>query len=501
MKLARFAFGFALGTLISRLLGFLRDASVAYYFGASYVSDAFFIAFRIPNSFRRLLGEGGFNAVFVPLYTRALEEGRGREFLAKLFTFYLLMNCSITFAGVFLSEFIVYAIAPGIRDEGSFSLAVFMARFLFLYLLLVGLNAFFMGVLNVKGRFFIPAVSQGVFNGVFLVCLLLLAERYGYVALVAGVLVGGIFQTAINIPFLIRDRVRLGISLRFDNDVKETLRRLIPALGGFGVNQLSLFIDTFLASFLGKGAVSYLYYANRLYQLPFGVVSVGVANSLLTLISKKDSDRRRELTDALRIIVILMLPASAGLVLLSQEIVSLVYHRGSFRVEDVLISAKILSIYSLGLVPFSVQKSLSAVFFSRGDTKTPVVASLLTIIAEGFFAYLLAFSVGLGILGLPGGTALSSLIGLVFLWHRMDIRPYMTVLLNSLWKSALATLLMSVFLLYIKNYALTAHTTVALSLLVSPPVYFLSLALLREGLVLRLGKGLVKKFVNSGDPS
>ncbi|EDP75753.1 murein biosynthesis integral membrane protein MurJ [Hydrogenivirga sp. 128-5-R1-1] len=496
MKLVRFALGFALGTLLSRILGFLRDAGIAYYFGASHVSDAFFIAFRIPNSFRRLLGEGGFNAVFVPLYTKALEEDREREFLSKVFTFYIVSNALITLLGIILSEQIVSILAPGVRENETFELAVFMARFLFLYLLLVGLSAFFMGVLNVKGNFFIPAVSQGVFNFVFLLTLLLLADNYGYIALIAGVLVGGVFQVLINLPVLFKNKVSLSLFLKFDEDVRLLLRRLIPALGGFGVNQLSLFIDTFLASFLRTGAISYLYYANRLYQLPFGIVSVGVANSLLSVLSRKDSDKREQLTLAFRVLILLMVPASAGLFLLSEEIVRAVYHRGSFTEEDVHFSAGALSIYSLGLVFFSLQKSLSASFFSQGDTKTPVKASLLTVLSEGVAASLFAFGFGLGVLGLPMGTALSSLVGLSYLWRRSPEKPTFKPVVSTLWKVFTATLLMSVLVYVLKETGRSPVFIVITTIPLSVIVYFVSLYLLGEELTLRLGKRLVKKLLN-----
>jgi putative peptidoglycan lipid II flippase len=488
MKLIRFAFNFALGTLLSRILGFLRDAGIAYYFGATHVSDAFFIAFRIPNSFRRLLGEGGFNAAFVPLYTKALEEGREKEFLSKVFTAYLLLNAGITFLGVLLSEYIVGLIAPGTKDKETFSLAVFMARFLFLYLLLVGLNALFMGILNVRGRFFVPAVSQGVFNLFFLLTLICVADSYGYIALVAGVLLGGIFQVIVNLPILVREKVSLSFSFGLDGDIKLLFKRLLPAVGGFGVNQLSLFIDTFLASFLRTGAISYLYYANRLYQLPFGIVSVGVANSLLSVLSKKGVDRDREVNSAIRLIVLLMLPASAGLFLLSEDIVRLIYHRGAFSQEDLHFSAGALSIYSLGLLPFSLQKSLSATFFSRGDTRTPVLASLITVLSEGFFASVFAFLLGFGVFGLPMGTALSSLTGFGYLLAKMDRRPSLRALWRTSVKSGAATLLMSFFILYLKELDTDSLVTVLLGVPLSIILYFFVLYALGERLVFSLFK-------------
>ncbi len=494
MKLARFSFGFAFGTLMSRVLGFLRDATVAYFFGASHITDAFFIAFRIPNSLRRLLGEGGFNAAFVPLYTKAVEEGREREFLGKVFTFYLLLNLSFTFLGVLLSEQIVTVLAPGIRREETFSLAVFMARFLFLYLPMIGLNSLFMGVLNVKGRFFIPAFSQAVFNGIFLLFLLLFADRYGRTALIGGILIGGVFQVLINVPFLLKEKVRISPVFRLDEDIRTLLGRLLPALGGFGVNQLSLFIDTFLASFLGKGAISYLYYANRLYQLPFGIVSVGVANSLLSILSRSSANREREITDGVRLIIVLMVPAAAGLFLLSEDIVRLIYFRGSFKEEDVFYSAGALSIYSLGLVFFSLQKILSAVFFSRGDTKTPVKASLLTVLGEGILSAFFAFALSFGIFGLPAGTALSSIIGLIYLISKSEERPQIRPVAVTLLKTLISTLGMGIFIFTVNGIG--SHWKVGAMIPTAALIYFFLMYAMREDLTLRLLKSLVEKPLN-----
>jgi len=496
MKLIRFALGFAFGTLLSRILGFLRDAGIAYYFGASAVSDAFFIAFRIPNSFRRLLGEGGFNAAFVPLYTRSLEEGRDREFLGRVFALYLIVNGTLTFTGILLSDLLVALLAPGLRGTETFSLAVFMARFLFIYLLLVGLNAFFMGVLNVKGRFFVPAASQAVFNAVFLMVLILMADSLGYGALIAGVLLGGLCQVAVNVPSLIGSGVRFSLGLGLDEKVRLLMKRLVPALGGFGVNQLSFLIDTVLASFLRTGAISYLYYANRLYQLPFGVVSVGVANSLLSVLSRSDADRGSEVTTAFRLVVLLTLPASAGLFLLSEEIVEVIYRRGSFLSTDARITAEVLSLYSLGLLPYSLQKVLSAEFFSRGDTATPVKISLATVLSEGILGASLAFVAGLGIYGLPLGTALSSLVGLGLLLNRSRVRINLTELGTTFLKSLMATLLMGGTVFLSRDTLPAAPAVLLVSIPLAVLIYLVSLYAFRETLTLSLLQSLVKKFGN-----
>ena len=496
MKLFYQALSFGSATLISRILGFLRDAVTAYYFGAGAVTDAFFVAFRLPNSFRRLIGEGGFNAVFVPLYTKALEEGREREFLSRVFGFYLSVVCAVTLFAVLFADLIIAVIAPGLLRSESYGLAVFMARFLFAYMLLVGLTSLFMGILNVHGKFFIPAFAQAVFNGVFVLVLLILAHSLGYTALIAGVLVGGIFQVLINIPLLIRLRIPFGFSLSLSEDIRTLFRRLLPALGGFGVSQLSIFIDTFLASLLGKGAVSYLYYAGRLYQLPFGIISASVANSLLPILSRRDADRSESLTQALRLLLIFIVPASAGLFILSEEIIGLIYGRGEFTHQDVQITADVLSLYSLGLPFMSLQKVLSVSFFSKGDTKTPVKASLITVVTEGLLAVIFAFGLGFGLLGLPSATALSFVAGTLYLSYRKEDRLKKGDLTRTLAKVLISASLMSLIVFYLKLLKIPPSAVLLISIPVGALSYFALLFVLRESLALRLGKSLVEKVRN-----
>ncbi|MGC8853025.1 MAG: murein biosynthesis integral membrane protein MurJ, partial [Hydrogenobacter sp.] len=270
MGLIRHSISFSFATLLSRIFGYVRDALIAYYFGVSQITDAFFIAFRLPNTFRRLLGEGGFNAAFVPIYAKDIKSGREKQFLNSAFTYYTLVNLLVTLLGILFADILITVIAPGIRDKPHFELTVFMARWLFSYLFFVGLSSFFMAVLNTRGIFFVPAFAQGVFNLVFSLVIALASNPFGFYSLIWGVILGGIAQALFNLPSLLRSGVILGFSFKLDEDVKLLVKRLIPSLLGFGVAQLSFFIDTFLASFLHPGSISYLYYANRIFQLPLG---------------------------------------------------------------------------------------------------------------------------------------------------------------------------------------------------------------------------------------
>ncbi len=311
MGLLKHSLSFSVATLLSRILGYLRDALIAYYFGVSQITDAFFVAFRLPNTFRRLFGEGGFNAAFVPIFAQRLKEGTEKAFLNSTFTYYTLFNLTVTLIGIVFAEWIIRLIAPGIAQKSYFELAVFMARFLFSYLFFVGLSAFFMGVLNTRGVFFVPAFAQAVFNVVMSLCIALTAHSLGYMALVLGVVFGGFAQLIFHLPVLISKGLLPRVSFERDKDLLLLLKRLLPALMGFGVAQLSFFIDTFLASFLALGSISYLYYANRIFQLPLGALSVGMANSLLSVLAR-GQDPKKNITLAFNFITLLALPATGG---------------------------------------------------------------------------------------------------------------------------------------------------------------------------------------------
>ncbi len=495
MSLIKHSISFSIATLLSRVIGYVRDALIAYYFGVSHITDAFFVAFRLPNTFRRLFGEGGFNAAFVPIFAKRLKEGTEKEFLNSTFTYYTLFNLFVTLTGILFAEWVIRLIAPGIASKSYFELAVFMARFLFSYLFFVGLSAFFMAVLNTRGVFFVPAFAQAVFNIVMALCIALTSHSLGYMALVLGVLAGGSSQLIFHLPAVVSQKLLPQPTLKRDRDLNLLLKRLAPALMGFGVAQLSFFIDTFLASFLALGAISYLYYANRIFQLPLGALSVGIANSLLSVLAS-GQDPKKNITLAFRFITLLALPAAGGLLVLSHRIIALLYGRGRFSEEDIAMAGKVLAVYSLGLVFFSLQKVLASVFFAKGDTRTPVLSSLFAVLSEGLFAFVFAFVFKLGVVGLALGTASSSVAGfgfLLYFWRErnLDLRVYLITTI----KSIFATLVMCISVLLLKP----SPYGVLYSIPLAVAMYWLCLLLLREPLAylpLKLLKGLVKKGRN-----
>ncbi|SNZ14377.1 murein biosynthesis integral membrane protein MurJ [Hydrogenobacter hydrogenophilus] len=499
MGLIKHSISFSFATLLSRIFGYVRDALIAYYFGVSQITDAFFIAFRLPNTFRRLLGEGGFNAAFVPIYAKDIKSGRERQFLSSAFTYYTLVNLLITLLGILFADTLMTVIAPGIRDKPHFELTVFMARWLFTYLFFAGLSSFFMAVLNTKGVFFVPAFAQGVFNLVFSLVVVLASNQFGFYSLIWGVILGGIAQALFNLPSLWRSGVILGFSLELDKDVKLLVKRLIPSLLGFGVAQLSFFIDTFLASFLPLGSISYLYYANRIFQLPLGAVSVGMANSLLSALSRGE-DTKFSTHLAFRFVSLISLPATFGLIALSDSIIALLYGRGRFSQQDVLVASSVLGAYTIGLTFFSFQKVLSSVFFAKGDTKTPVKALILSVLSEALFGSFYAFFLKWGVFGLALGTSTSALVGFSYLFLKTE-REVIAIkdLFKILYKPLFASIFM-LFVVWLLKMWLTQAIWILLIIPIAMAVYFLILLFLRDSLSLTLVnrlKSLVKQKAQS----
>ncbi|MEZ0361435.1 MAG: murein biosynthesis integral membrane protein MurJ [Hydrogenobacter sp.] len=496
MGLIKHSVSFSVATLLSRALGYIRDALIAYHFGVSQVTDAFFIAFRLPNTFRRLLGEGGFNAAFIPVYAKDIKGGREKQFLHSVFTYYTAVNLLVTLFGIFFAEYIVSLIAPGIRSRPHFEIAVFMSRWLFTYLFFVGLSSFFMAILNTKGVFFVPAFAQAVFNIVFSLVIAFCSHWIGFYSLIAGVILGGLAQVLFNIPSLLKADVKLGFSLILDKDVKLLVKRLLPSILGFGVAQLSFFIDTLLASFLALGSISYLYYANRIFQLPLGAVSVGMANSLLSALSKGE-DIKPTTHLAFRFVILISLPATFGLITLSDHIIALLYGRGRFLESDVLTTSLVLQAYALGLTFFSLQKVLSSVFFAKGDTKTPVKASLFAVLSEGIFGSFYAFVLKWGVVGLALGTSTSSLIGFVYLfWKARGETILVGEVLKLLSKPLIASTVMSVFIFPLKEL-MSKPSYTAFIIPFGMLVYFFSLLTFKEPLSLLLLSRL-KSFIKQG---
>src|SRR5207253_283359 len=371
-------------TLVSRVLGFIRDVLTAAILGAGPVADAFFVAQRLPNLFRSLFAEGAFNAAFVPLASGALAEGGKpavREFAEEAFAVLFAVLLVFVLLGEVFMPWLMAAIAPGFSAEpGKFDLVVTLTRSTFPYLPFISLTALQGGLLNAVDRFAAPAATPILLN-LFLIAGLVLMAHFHWQdgqALAWALSAAGLAQFL----WLMASCARAGVALRLrlprlTPRVKQTLRIMGPGVLGAGVTQLNLVISTALASLLPGGSVSYLYYADRLNQLPLGVVGIAVATAILPPLSRqvRAGDAAGAMATQNRgveLALLLTLPAAAALALLAQPILSVLFERGAFGPTEAAATAAALSAYAIGLPAFVLVKVLAPGFFAQQDTATPV---------------------------------------------------------------------------------------------------------------------------------
>ena len=414
----------SLSILASRVLGLARDITIATLFGAGALTDAFFVAFRIPNLLRRIFAEGAFSSAFTPAFSRKLKVSRksAETFAGQVLTVLLLSTATAVVTGEILAPLIIKVVAPGLDRELS-ALSVKLLREMLPYIFLVSLTAFFGGILNSFNHFFAPAFSTALFNLSVIALALVLAERMSVESLAVGVLAGGILQVALQIPFLRRFSFSPKPLRGMPEDVKETLKNILPGVVGFGARQLSMLIDTVLASFLKSGAISYLYYANRFVQLPLGMFAVGISQVLLPRLARLNGKRyEEELSTGIILCLAVVVPSSVGLILFGKPIVDLFFNHGAFSAEDLSGTYHVLWAYSVGLLAFSVEKIVVNAHYSLNEYRYPVVVSYATLLFNLPVNLLLCFVLGMGASGLALGTSLTSYLSTTFLLRSMRNR-------------------------------------------------------------------------------
>jgi putative peptidoglycan lipid II flippase len=443
-------------TMASRVLGFLRDMLIAALAGAGPVADAFFVALRVPNLFRRLFGEGAFNAAFVPEFSGILAtEGQdhARQFAQEaiaVMAFWLLL---LTVLGEIFMPQVMAVLAPGFAEvPGKMELTVALARITFPYVLLICLAALLSGVLNGLDRFAAAAAAPLVFNCVSIAAMLALTPYVPTVghSLAWGVTVSGVLQLAL-LGWAVR---RAGMALhiprpRLTPRMRALLRRMGPGLIGAGVTQLNLAVDVVIVSFLPPGSASLLYYADRVNQLPLGVIGTAVGTALLPLLSRQArggqaSEAVATLNRAIELSLVLTLPAALALAVAGQPIMAVLFGRGAFDAESARLGAQSLAAYAVGLPAFVLLKVLVPAFFAHGDTSTPVRVGMIAI---GINLVLnLLFMVPLQHIGPALATSVSAMFNVVtlgVLLHRRGRLAMDGLLRRRLQRMALAALAMA----------------------------------------------------------
>lgn len=409
-------------TLLSRVLGFVRDLIIARTFGAGTTTDAFFAAFRLPNMLRELLGEGALSAAFIPVFTESLTK-RGREAAWRLvwtvFTLLASLLVLLSLAGIVLAPALVRLIAPGFQALPlKLNLAILLARVMFPYILFVGLAALLMAILNAMGHFATPALSPMMLNIAMIGCALYLAPHLDppILSLAIGVLLGGAGQLLIQIPVAWRRGMGAHRGLHLsDPSIRRIARLMAPGVAGLAVTQLNVFIGTLLASFLGEGSISILYYAFRLIQFPIGIFGVAIATAAFPAMARQAANHSLEevwstAAYALRLVLFVTLPSMVGLLVFRVPIVQLLFERGAFDRTVTLATADVLFFYALGLGAYVSTRVLVPAFYSIQDTGTPVKIGAVAVLVNVLCSLLLMRPLGAG--GLALATALSSFVNL-----------------------------------------------------------------------------------------
>jgi len=415
-------------TLLSRLLGFVRDVVLAQSFGAGPVADAFFVALRIPNLFRRLFGEGAFSQAFIPVlgeYRSQRSAADTRAFVEDVSGWLALTLVVVTVLGMLAAPVLVRLIAPGFAaDAGKFHLTVELLRITFPYLLLVSLVALSGAILNTYGHFTVPAFSPVFFNlGIIGAALLWAPHSPQPAAAVAwGVTLGGVAQLLFQIPALWRvGHLRWPRLRRRDPGVAKVLRLMGPAAFGASVAQVNLFLNTILASLVGANVVSYLYYSDRLVEFPLGVFGVALGTVVLPLLSRQAASGSSEfpatLDWGLRWTWLVGLPATLGLVLLAEPLLITLFHYGAYSADDAAQSALSLVGYGLGIVPIIAARVLAPAFYARQDTRTPVRFGVISVLVN--IALSLALAWHFRQLGLALATSMAALVNAAMLARRL----------------------------------------------------------------------------------
>ncbi|OGP93254.1 MAG: murein biosynthesis integral membrane protein MurJ [Deltaproteobacteria bacterium RBG_16_47_11] len=417
------------GTFLSRILGFLRDMVIANFFGAGMAADAFFVAFRILNLWRRLVGEGSLTISFIPVYTEYLtkhSKDEIEEVTHIAFTVAGVVLLVLTLLGIFFSPLLIRVIAPGfIEIPEKFQLTVALNQIIFPYLFFMGLFALCMGILNSLRHFFAPAIAPIFLNVSIIVSVLLLYHHLQkpVIALAIGVLAGGVIQFLFQIPFL----VKRGVTFRFNFNVQHrAIKRIgslmVPGVIGTAVYQINVFIDTIFASFLPSGSVSYLFFADRLMEFPLGIFAIAIGMASLQSLSVLASEGRTEelketLSFTFRLVSFISIPAMIGLISLKTPIIHLLFQRGQFDYMATTMTAKALFCYSVGLWAIAGARTMVPAFYSLQDTWTPLKIALICLGANVIFIFILIFP--LKHAGLALATSLSSILNLALLIRKL----------------------------------------------------------------------------------
>ena len=419
-------------TFLSRVLGFIRDILIARYLGSTVIADAFFVAFRIPNFFRRVLAEGAYSAALIPVFSGVVlnpkDEREASDFVENTTSMLLFATLVLTILFFFGMPYIIQVLAPGFTDnKEAYELAVHFGKIIFPYLIFISLAAHFTSINNVHERFAAGAFAPAILNISFILSLFILTPLLpsaGH-ALSYGVLIGGVLQFLFLYRAVLnfyRPHLRIPV---LNEKLKKFFTLFLPGLVGSGVIQLNIVVGTIIASFLPVGAISHIYYADRLNQLPLAIFGIALGIVLLPSLSKAIKRANQETIDniqnrSLEFSLLISLPSAIGLFILAEPIIYILFERGAFLQEDTFYTAKVLGYFALGLPAYIIIKVLVACFFAREDTKTPLYISIVSVISNIALSLLLIES--MREMGIALATAISAWINALLLYVMLSLK-------------------------------------------------------------------------------
>jgi putative peptidoglycan lipid II flippase len=486
-------------TFISRILGLIRDFVIARLFGANTLTDAFLVAFRIPNFFRRLFAEGAFSQAFLPILadTKANQSDKEVQLVINhIATKLLSVLMIITLISVIIAPLIIFLFAWGFyfkSDSTQFNLASDMLRITFPYLLLISLTALSGSILNTYDNFTIPAFTPVLLNISIILSAIFLSKQLStpVMALAWGVLIGGVSQLAFQIPFLRKIKKLPKLQFGYHKSITTLRQRMLPALFGVSVSQINLLVDTMIASTLIAGSVSWLYYSDRLLEFPLALIGIALATVALAKLSNyhalKDTENYlKTINKALLIAIIFGFPACLGLMMLSKELIITIFQYGAFDETAAIKTSYSLQAYGSGLMAFIAIKIFASIFLSRGDTKTPVKAGVVAMISNIVLNLILVQF--FGHIGLAAATSISALLNasiLYFYLAKQSIFKFDIALYKMLIKVIFGVIIMSAYILlfdsnidaYFDSSIFERSILLLKTIVISASLYFLSLYL------------------------
>ena len=463
MNLLSSASTFSFFTLISRVLGYFRDILIATFLGASIYADAFFVAFRLPNTFRRLFAEGVFNAAFIPSYTeeRITSKKKGKKFADDVLNLLIIVLLGIIFLIEIFTPAVVYLIAPGFyRDIEKFNLAVELSRITFPFLFFVSISSLFAGILNSNNKFAAAAAAPIILN-IFLILSLLLSYFFKLnfgLNLSYALTLSGLFQL-IFLIFFTRHYYKPSINFKIiiNSKIRFFFKKLLPSIFSSGVTQINMLVGTIIAS-LEAGAVSYLYYADRIYQINLAIAGVAIGTVALPELSKKIKignilEVMNIQNKSIELCLLLSIPACFGLIIASQQITSALFGYGSFLEKDVILTAEALKYFGYGVPAFALVKVLSNFFFARDDTKIPFYISIFSVSLNIIISII--YFKELGFIIIPIATSIatwSAVIVYLILLLKLKYFNVSSIFYINFIKTVISSAIMSLALYFLINF-------------------------------------------------